>query len=87
MSNRFSKIIKKMTDKEKIKIDEIIKLIIDNPKIGEQKKGDLANVFVYKFNMNNQQYLLAYMFNELTRTLLTLGVHENFYRDLKNILQ
>lgn len=44
---RFSKIIKKVSDKEKLKIDEVIKVIIKNPEIGEQKKGDLSNIFVY----------------------------------------
>jgi hypothetical protein len=46
-------------------------------------KGDLAGVFVYKFDCVNQQFLLAYQSNASKRVLLALGPHENFYRDLK----
>ncbi|MFN8799830.1 MAG: type II toxin-antitoxin system RelE/ParE family toxin, partial [Pseudanabaena sp.] len=50
---------------------------------GEQKKGDLADVWVYKFRMVDRENLLAYQWDEKTRTLISLGVHENFYRDIK----
>jgi hypothetical protein len=38
--------------------------------------------------MNNQLTLLAYSYEEqiITLTLLALGGHENFYRDIKNTL-
>jgi hypothetical protein len=53
--------------------------------VGTKKKGDLAEVYVYKFKLNNSLHLLAYMWNEEEElmTLLQLGAHENFYRDLK----
>jgi len=40
---------------------------------------------VHKYKSNNIQYLLAYKIDhdELILTLLALGTHENFYRDLK----
>ena len=57
--------------------------IIQNPDLGEGKKGDLAGVFVYKFDCVNQLYLLAYEFDPSTRVLLLVGTHENFYRTLK----
>ena len=57
-----------------------------SPKIGEEKKGDLSEVYVYKFKVNQQQMLLAYEWDETQRLLLALGVHENFYRDLKRAL-
>jgi hypothetical protein len=39
--------------------------------------------------MLGQQYLLGYTFDEQTMmlTLLALGGHENFYRDLKKYLK
>jgi len=58
----------------------------NSPKIGEEKKGDLVGVFVYKFKIHNQQMLLAYEWDPKTRLLLALGVHENFYHDLKTNL-
>ena len=70
---------------EKLAVDNAIRAIIKNPKLGQEKNGDLAGVFVYKFNMNHQEILLAYEWSELERLLLALGVHENFYRDLKKL--
>lgn len=79
----FKRAYKKLhTNKKKI-VDEVIKEVIKNPNIGEEKKGDLSGVFVYKFKMHNQEILLAYEWIPSTRVLLALGVHENFYRDLK----
>ncbi len=49
----------------------------------EAKKGDLLGVSVYKFKIQKQEMLLAYKWDPKTRLLLALGVHENFYRDLK----
>ena len=46
--------------------------------IGEEKKGDLAGVRVYKFPVRDQQFLLAYEFDTDNLSLLALGVHENF---------
>ena len=38
----------------------------------------------YKFKMNKQPTLLGYSFNDgaLILELMTLGTHENFYRDI-----
>lgn len=79
----FKKAYKKLHSQYKEKVDEAINTIIHNPQIGEEKKGDLAGVFVYKFKINHQQILLAYEWDAMSRLLLYLGVHENFYRDLK----
>jgi hypothetical protein len=56
-----------------------------DPEIGEQKKGDLQGVYIYKYKITSQLFLIAYQFNEISLTLLMLGSHENFYRDLKKI--
>jgi mRNA-degrading endonuclease RelE of RelBE toxin-antitoxin system len=79
----FKKTYKKLHPNEKSKVDDAIRAIIKNPKIGEEKKGDLAGVFVYKFKIHIQEVLLAYEWKPKERLLLALGVHENFYRDLK----
>ena len=71
----FKKVYKKMTNSHKLIIDEAIRAIIHEPKIGEEKKGDLAGVYVYKFNINHQELLLAYEWNPALRLLLALGVH------------
>lgn len=84
-TNTFRNTAKKLHKKEKKVVDEAVRFIMKNPRIGERKKGVLARVHVYKFSMNQQQTLLAYSFDSKTKTitLLALGSHENFYRDLE----
>lgn len=84
----FERAVKKLTKQDKKDLDDAIKQICKNPDIGEEKKGDLLGVNVYKFKMNKQLVLLAYSVNEVDKTVITLyllklGSHENFYRDLK----
>lgn len=85
-SLKFRQAYKKLFPNQKSIVNEEIKKILQNPKIGEEKKQDLRGIFVHKFKMYSQLFLLAYSFNENSVTLISLGVHENFYRDLKNKL-
>ncbi len=82
----FKRAYKKLLPDLKFKVDEAIRAITTDPELGEEKKGDLAGIFVYKFKVNKQEILLAYEWNPILRILLALGVHENFYRDLKRKL-
>ena len=82
----FKKAYKKLHPNEKKYVDKAIKAIIINPKTGEEKKGDLAGVFVYKLKFQTKEFLLGYEWDPKQRLLLALGVHENFYRDLKQKL-
>lgn len=79
----FKKAYKKLPNEYKLKVNEAIRAIVNNPKIGEGKKGDLTGVYVYKFKINHQEVLLANEWNSRERLLLALRAHENFYRDLK----
>lgn len=79
----FKKAFKKLPSQGKATVEEVILSIIKNPSLGEAKKGDLEGVFVCKFKIHHQEMLLAYMWNPKSRILMALGVHENFYRDLK----
>lgn len=80
----FAKQVKKLHKNQKVSLDQTVKKIVVTPFIGEMKKGNLSNVFVYKFKMVNQLTLLAYEFDngKLSLLLLAIGTHENFYRDL-----
>ncbi len=82
----FQRVYKKLHTNSRLEVDNAIREIMGNPLVGDAKVGDLAGVRVYKFRMINQLTLLAYTYEEevLTLTLLALGSHENFYRDLKN---
>lgn len=79
----FKRVYKKLHPSQKKAVDDAIREVIKNPKLGRQKKGELSGVFVYKFKHNGQEILLAYEWDRQNRLLLALGVHENFYRDLK----
>lgn len=85
-SNSFKNTIKKLPKQFKPVLDEEIKKLSINPYLGERKKGDLDFLRVHKFKLFKQEVLLGYMIEEeeLILTLLKLGTHENFYRDLKN---
>lgn len=79
----FKRVYKKLHSNQREAVHAAIREIVADPGIGEEKKGDLAGVFVHKFDCINRQYLLAYLWDETTRVLLAVGPHENFYRDLK----
>ncbi len=84
----FKKSIKKLHLKQKKDLDDAVRSIIDDTIQGEEKKGDLAGVRVFKFKMINSLSLLAYTYEEESKliTLLKISSQENFYRDLKEEL-
>lgn len=85
-TNRFQKAVKKLHANQKLELDNVIQQLIQNPEIGELKKGDLTGVRVFKFKMQNQLTLLGYRFinDNPCLLMLSVGSHENFYhRDLK----
>ncbi|HAX91815.1 MAG TPA: addiction module toxin RelE [Rhodospirillaceae bacterium] len=81
----FAKAAKKLHANQKKDLDTAVKTIMADPSVGDKKAGELAGVLVFKFKMVKQLTLLAYSYEEnvITLTLLALGSHENFYRDLK----
>jgi hypothetical protein len=79
----FKRAYKKMHTNQKKAINDAIAAIVINPQAGELKKGDLAGIYVYKFQCVNQLMLLSYEYDPQSRVLLYLAVHENFYRDMK----
>ena len=85
-SRSFKRKVKKFTKREKNKLDEQIRKIMNNPFIGSEKKGDLRGVYVHKFKLQTVQYLMAYQFVGEDLELVIIGPHENYYRDLKSYL-
>jgi mRNA-degrading endonuclease RelE of RelBE toxin-antitoxin system len=81
----FKKAVKKLKPNQKKDLDVAVKELMAKPTLGEQKKGDLTFLRVYKFKMNKQLTLLGYSFDDgtLILELMALGSHENFYRDIK----
>jgi hypothetical protein len=68
-------------------LDLEIEKIAKNPLIGEEKKGDLRGVYVYKFKMKSLLYLLSYRMIKDDLELIMIGPHENYYRDLKSYMK
>lgn len=81
----FKRAVKKLHANQKQDLNQAIRELIDEPLLGEQKKGDLHFLRVYKFKMQKQLTLLGYSYEDgtLVLELMALGSHENFYRDLK----
>ena len=86
---KFNRTKKKLPPTLRAEVDRQVGLICEDPMVGEQKRTDLSGVFVHKFRLAGQLYLLAYWVDEQekTVTLLALGGHENFYRDLKRYMK
>jgi mRNA-degrading endonuclease RelE of RelBE toxin-antitoxin system len=84
-TRRFSRAYKKLQDNVAADVDQAAQVVAQDPLVGQRKKGDLADLFVYKFRSQNQLYLLGYNIDEVVRLvyLEAVGPHENFYRDLK----
>lgn len=80
----FKRVYKKLHANQCEAVHAAIRAVVENPLLGQEKKGDLAGVFVHKFDCVNQQFLLAYQWAEDLRVLLAMEPLENFYRELKN---
>jgi len=96
----FKHFVKKQHTPLRMAIEDAVDEVCSNPKLGEGKTGDLQGIRVYKFTHKTQEYLIAYrpptdeaMAEEgveielLIIDFYQVGVHENFYADLKNYLK
>ena len=86
-SRSFKNKIKRFKRQEKELLDNQIRIIINNPAIGDKKKGELRDIYVHKFKIKNTQYLLSYRFNDEVLELIMIWPHENYYRDLKTLMK
>ena len=84
-TRRFARAYKKLHDNVAADVDQAVATIIENPDIGERKKGDLAQLGVYKLRSQGQLFLPGYTRDDGIRLIYleAVGLHENFYRDLK----
>lgn len=84
-TRRFARAYKKLHDNVAADVDAATQAVASDPTVGERKKGDLAQLLVYKFRSQGQLYLLGYSVDDAVRLvyLEAVGPHENFYRDLK----
>ena len=84
-TRRFNRTYKKLHDNIIADVDKAVGIVAETPDVGEKKKGDLAQLWVYKFCSQEQLYLLGYSREDEIRLIYleAIGPHENFYRNLK----
>ncbi len=84
-TRRFARQYKKLHDNVAADVDKAVEIVASSPSIGERKKGDLADLRVFKFRSQEQLYLLGYTLDDSVRLIYleAVGSHENFYRALK----
>ncbi|MBU3621945.1 type II toxin-antitoxin system RelE/ParE family toxin [Polynucleobacter sp. CS-Odin-A6] len=84
-TRRFARQYKKLNDNIAKDVDAAVGIVANKPSVGERKKGDLAALLVYKFNIKNQLYLLGYSLDDGLKLIYleAIGSHENFYRGIK----
>ena len=84
-SPRFSRLYKKLGKRQLVALHNAMDQVINNPNSGQQKVGDLSELFVFKYKLGSEEWLLGYTFN-VSKKVITwhaVGHHENFYRDVK----
>lgn len=87
-SRTFEKRVRRFQKQEKKLLDQHVRKIVENPSIGQQKRGELRGVFVHKFKMRATQHLLSYrMIDADTLELIMIAPHENYYRNLTTYLK
>jgi mRNA-degrading endonuclease RelE of RelBE toxin-antitoxin system len=86
-TSRFSRLYKKLGKRQLVALHDAMDLVMKNPQTGQQKVGDLSNLYVFKYKLGNEDWLLGYTFqsNKKVITWHSIGQHENFYRDTKKI--
>lgn len=79
-TRRFARQYKKLHDNVAADVDAAVGRITGNPELGDRKKGDLAQLLVYKFSSQGQLYLLGYTLEQDVRLIYleVAGPHENF---------
>ncbi|MGM0216739.1 hypothetical protein IGI42_004335 [Enterococcus sp. AZ109] len=88
-SRQVKSYLKKCNDRKlkQLFVDLIYEEIATNPRGGTPKKGDLSGVWTMGFVYKKVHYRAAYeIINEVIVPIYLLGSHENFYRELKRML-
>ena len=90
----FAQYVKKAPKPLQLAIEDEVEIVCETHDIGEAKVGDLTGIRVHKFRFNRQEYLLAYRppkrdapLEFLIIDFYQVGVHENFYADLKKYIR
>lgn len=84
------KYFKKLKDKKlRLKFKEAFDTIQIDPYVGQAKRGDLQGIHGYDIYYNKTNYEIAYAIFELDHqkvVVLLAGTRENFYEELKRLI-
>lgn len=82
---RYLRAYKKLHPNQRLDVDTHLAGLAADPSVGNRKRGDLSHIYVSKFKVQGQEFLLAYSIEEEIRLLYleALAPHENFDRNLK----
>lgn len=71
------------------KLDNQVNMTLENPLLGDPKKGALQGIRVLKFKYKKQLFLLSYEpdFKKKVLYLYTFGSHEGFYEELERYIK
>lgn len=82
---RFSRLYKKLGKRQLSALHEAMDLVLKNPQSGQRKVGDLSELYVFKYKLGSEEWLLGYTLHTSKKIITwhAIGHHENFYRDVK----
>jgi hypothetical protein len=87
LKSPFRNFLKRQSRPCQLAIRDEVEKVVDDPAVGESKRGDLADLRVHKFKFQRQEYLIGYRVEEEDLIFYMIGTHENFYRDLKRFIR
>jgi mRNA-degrading endonuclease RelE of RelBE toxin-antitoxin system len=61
-TSRFSRLYKKLGKSQLVALHDAMDLVMKNPQTGQQKVGDLSNLYVFKYKLGSEDWLLGYTF-------------------------
>lgn len=74
-SRTFEKRVRQFRKQEKEVLDQKVRKIVENPEIGQEKRGELHGAFVHKFKLHATQYLLPYRMTDADTLELIMIAH------------
>ena len=86
----FAQYVKKAHKPLRLAIEDEVEVVCEAPEVGELKVGDLAGIRVHKFHFHRQEYRPPAKNAPVEFLIIDfyqVGVHENFYDELKQYLR
>lgn len=86
---RFSRLYKKLGKRQLTALHEAMDRVLKSPQSGQRKVGDLSELYVFKYKLGSEEWLLGYTLHSSKKIITwhAIGHHENFYRDVKRSKQ